>query len=310
MNSSSPLVDWLLESLELDASVFHVGRYCGGWHASTQGMARSSFHVLVQGQCWLHFDGHQMPQKLETGDAVFLLRDLPYRLSSEADADAAQRQPRTAMQALDNSANDGVGLVCGFFHFHSGLSALIVDALPDFIILRADEPSSSAARSLFELILQECQRESGPSSSLLERLSHLLFLYVLRQQVGGNPALGGLVALARQPLFAALLQHLIEHPEQAWTLESMASYTGLSRSAFFKRFNEIAGQSPGNVLLALRMRHAARLLKANQTVEHVANAVGYQSVSAFTRAFTKAEGVQPGAYRKQHDRRYALRVVS
>jgi AraC-like DNA-binding protein len=303
MNFATPLIDWLLESLELDASIFHVGRYCGGWHASTQGLARSSFHVLVQGQCWLHVEGHDQPQHLDTGDAVFLLRDLPYRLSNEADARAAEGQPRMEMLALDGAAADGVGLVCGFFHFHAGLSSLIVEALPDFIILRAGDPSSTAARSVFELILQECQRASGPSSTLLERLSHLLFLYVLRQHVGGNPALGGLVALARQPLFAALLQQMIERPEHAWTLETMAACTGLSRSAFFKRFNEIAGQSPGKVLLALRMRHAAHLLKANQTVEHVASAVGYQSVSAFTRAFTKAEGVQPGAYRKQHDRR-------
>lgn len=303
MNSASPLVDWLLESLELDASVFHVGRYCGGWHASTQGLARSSFHLLVQGHCWLHVEGHETAQKLDSGDAVFLLRDLPYRLSSEADSQAAARQPRMEMQALDSTASDGVGLVCGFFHFQSGLSSLIVEALPDVIILRADEPSSTAARSLFELILQECQRQPGPSSALLERLSHLLFLYVLRQHVSENPALGGLVALARQPLFASLLEQLIDKPEQSWSLESMAACTGLSRSAFFKRFNEIAGQSPGNVLLALRMRHAAQLLKANNTVEHVANAVGYQSIAAFTRAFNKAMGIQPGAYRKQHDGR-------
>jgi AraC-like DNA-binding protein len=83
----------------------------------------------------------------------------------------------------------------------------------------------------------------------------------------------------------------------------MAACTGLSRSAFFKRFNEVARQSPGQVLLALRIRHACRLLKANNTVEQVASAVGYQSIAAFTRAFNKAVGVQPGAYRKQYDGR-------
>jgi len=59
MISSSPLIDWLLESLELDASLFHVGRYCGGWHASTHGLARASFHLIVQGHCWLHIDEQQ-----------------------------------------------------------------------------------------------------------------------------------------------------------------------------------------------------------------------------------------------------------
>lgn len=66
---------------------------------------------------------------------------------------------------------------------------------------------------------------------------------MLRQQVLDNPTLGGLVALARQPQFAGLLEALIEAPEQPWSLEQMAERTGLSRSAFFKRFNELSGQS-------------------------------------------------------------------
>ena len=80
----------------------------------------------------------------------------------------------------------------------------------------------------------------------------------------------------------------------------MAACTGLSRSAFFKRFSEQAGQSPGQVLLALRMRHACQLLQKDHTVEQACAAVGYHSIAAFTRAFAKAIGVQPGAYRKQH----------
>ncbi|WP_447790822.1 cupin domain-containing protein [Pseudomonas farris] len=303
MISSSPLVDWLLESLELQASLFHVGRYCGGWHASTHGLARASFHLVVQGHCWLHIEGQDQAQRLNAGDAVFLLRDLNYRLSSAEQTDIAQRLPRIAMTALDSQAQDGVGLVCGFFHFKSGLSSLIIEGLPDWIILRAGDPSLSAARALFELILEECQRVPAPSSALLERLSHLLFLYVLRQQVADNRNLGGLVALARHPVFAPLLDQLIEQPQQPWSLENMAACTGLSRSAFFKRFNDLAGQSPGQVLLALRIRHACQLLKTNHTVEQVCAAVGYQSIAAFTRAFTKAIGVQPGAFRKQHEGR-------
>ena len=303
MISSSPVVDWLLDGLELDASLFHVGRYCGGWHASTQGMGRASFHLVVQGHCWLHLDGQADAVRLEAGDAVFLLRDLGYRLSSEQDPVSACAQPRQTMQALAVDASDGVGLVCGFFHFRAGLSSLIVEGLADCLVLRGDDPAGHAARALFELILQESRRTPAPSQTLLERLTHLLFLYVLRQQVHAGQSLGGLVALARQPAFAGLLEQLIEQPGQAWTLESMAARTGLSRSAFFKRFNELAGQSPGQVLLALRMRHACQLLQAGNTVEQVGAQVGYQSVAAFTRAFAKAVGVQPGAYRKRHEAR-------
>ncbi|KDN98728.1 AraC family transcriptional regulator [Pseudomonas donghuensis] len=303
MISSSPVVDWLLESLELDASLFHVGRYCGAWHASTHGLARASFHLIVQGHCWLHIDGQAEAMRLQAGDAVFLLRDFNYRLSNAQDCELAQQQPRQVMQALDSTATDGVGLVCGFFHFQPGLSSLVIDSLDDWIILRAGDPASTAARALFELILAECQRLPAPSSALLERLSHLLFLYVLRQRVSDDQGISGLVALARHANFASLLEQLIEHPDQPWSLESMAACTGLSRSAFFKRFSELAGQSPGQVLLALRMRHACQLLKASNTVEQVCAAVGYQSIAAFTRAFSKAVGLQPGAYRRQHEGR-------
>jgi AraC family transcriptional activator of mtrCDE len=229
---------------------------------------------------------------------VFLLRDLEYRLSGEATAAGARECPRRPMLPLDSGASDGVGLVCGFFHFQSGLSAMIVDTLPAWIVLRAGDPSLTAARNLFELILQECKRTPAPSSALLERLCHLLFLYVLRQQVLDNNQLGGLAALGRQPAFANLLERLIARPADAWTLESMATCTGLSRSAFFKRFTELCGQSPGQVLLMMRMRHACQLFKQDQTVADVSLAVGYQSVAAFTRAFHKVTGQQPGAYRK------------
>lgn len=298
MISSCQLIDWLLENLELDASLFHVGRYCGGWHATTHGMGRASFHLVVQGRCWLHLDDHRQAIALESGDAVFLLRDVAYRLSGDPQRAQACAQPRPAMQPLDPAAGDGVGLVCGFFDFQPGLSSLVIEGLGDWIILRAGNPDVRAARALFELILDEC-RSGQPSRTLLERLTQLLFLYVLRLQVHDEAMLGGLLALARHEAFAGLLERLIERPGAPWPMESMAACTGLSRSAFIKRFTELAGQSPGQVLLALRIRHACQALRGGRTVEQAAAEVGYQSVAAFTRAFAKAVGVQPGAYRRQ-----------
>ncbi len=51
-------------------------------------------------------------------------------------------------------------------------------------------------------------------------------------------------------------------------------------------------------LLVLRLYRACALLRADASVAEVAAAVGYQSTAAFTRAFHKATGQQPGAYRK------------
>lgn len=48
------LIQWLLGSLELQTSLFHLGQYCGSWQASTTGLARAGFHVILNGDCWLH----------------------------------------------------------------------------------------------------------------------------------------------------------------------------------------------------------------------------------------------------------------
>lgn len=298
MNSSTAPFEWLLDSLELDTSLFHVGRYCGSWQASTHGLARASFHLLVQGECWLHLDDEPAPVALQAGDGLFLLRDLAYRLANSASPHEARCNPRIPMQALDSSARDGVSLVCGFFHFRPGLSSLILESLPPILVLRAGDPALGAARTLFELILVECARLEGPSDALLERLSHLLFLYVLRGQ-GQAQQLGGLLGLARHPQFATLIEQLIAHPEHSWSMADMARYTGLSRSAFCKRFQELSGASPGQTLVSLRVRQASRLLKQGLAVADAAEAVGYQSVAAFTRAFSKITGILPGAFRRQ-----------
>ncbi|MDA4542231.1 cupin domain-containing protein, partial [Escherichia coli] len=66
--------------LQWRASVFHVGQYCGRWRASTAGRARASFHLILDGRCWLHLPG-QPSVELQPRDGVFLSRDVPHFIS-------------------------------------------------------------------------------------------------------------------------------------------------------------------------------------------------------------------------------------
>lgn len=297
MTFCSAPTEWLLDSLECDASLFHAGRYCGSWQASTHGSARASFHLVVDGDCWLHLDG-KPTQPLHSGDALFLLHDIPFRLASSASSTDACQLPRGQMGALTERTGEGTGLVCGFFEFAGSLSRLIIEALPPVLLLRANDAQLHGPQALFQLIRNEAADMRG-SAMVLERLSQLLFLYVLRDQLT-RPAesLVGLVALARHPQFGPLLERLIAAPEQPWSLVDMAAVTGLSRSAFSKRFLDVSGHSPGQVLLALRLRRACHELRADHSVETVAERVGYRSVAAFVRAFSKEYGIPPGVYRR------------
>ena len=68
---------------------------------------------------------------------------------------------------------------------------------------------------------------------------------------------------------------------------------GVSRSVLAERFTELVGQPPMQYLALWRMQLASRLLLEGRPVAEVADAVGYESEAAFSRAFKKLRG--PGS---------------
>lgn len=92
-----------------------------------------------------------------------------------------------------------------------------------------------------------------------------------------------------------LLHH---HPEQPWTVASLAAATGVSRAAFARRFTELVGEPPMAYLTGWRLALAADLLNAPAaTVGAVARQVGYGSGFALSTAFKRVRGVSPKAHR-------------
>lgn len=291
------LVNWLVSALELEATIFHVGQYCGAWRASTAGRQRASFHLILRGHCFLHLDGEE-PLALGPRDAVFLLRDRPHSLTPERHPGPAC-VPRP-MQPMQPVLADGTSLACGFFDFRGLPGELLSESFPDCLLLRADAPALRAISPLFDLILAEASRDSEPPSPLIERLTELLLFYLIRDMAGQTDVEAGLWAVASRPQFAAVLDQLLLDPAHDWSVEEMARIANMSRSSFFKHFVETAGQAPAQFLLALRMRIAARRLRKGESVTRAAEEVGYQSPAAFTRAFKKIIGEQPGAYQRAH----------
>ena len=73
----------------------------------------------------------------------------------------------------------------------------------------------------------------------------------------------------------------------------------MSRSAFAARFKEMTGQTPLDYVTEWRMQKAVVLLKQEERkLAEVAQAVGYESDAAFSKAFRRVVGVTPGQYRQ------------
>jgi AraC-like DNA-binding protein/quercetin dioxygenase-like cupin family protein len=289
------VVHWLVSALELESSVFHVGQHCGAWRASTAGRARASFHLVLRGECYLQVTD-QAPIKLGARDAVFLLRDIPHSITSEASA--GQACVARPMLPMEPPLKGGTGLACGFFEFKGKIGELLVNSFPDYLILRSGTPALAAVAPLFDLILAEAGRNETACSPLIERLTELLFYYVIRDASQRRDVAAGLWAVVRRPQFAPLINHLLRAPGEAWALEDMARLAHMSRASFCKHFSETCGQPPAQFLLSLRMNIAAQRLREGESVTRAAEHVGYLSPAAFTRAFKKVIGEQPGAYQR------------
>lgn len=287
------LAHWLVSGLELDSSIFHVGQYCGPWRASTAGRERASFHLVLRGHSWLHLaEGPAI--RLEAGEGVLLLRDIPHCLTP--DARRTDFAP-CSMQPLEPSLEEGCGLACGFFEFRGRLGELFRCTFPDHLLIRADSPAQAAISPLFGLILEEAGRH-GERSVLLERLTELLFFYVIRDHACRDEVAGGLLAVARRPEFVTLLDDLLRAPGKDWSVDDMARVANMSRASFCRHFTEASGQAPAQFLLQVRMKIAARRLQTGDSVLRAAEHVGYASQAAFTRAFKKVIGEQPGAFQR------------
>jgi len=293
------LVHWLLASLKLHTSVFHVGQYCGRWRASTAGHALASYHLVLDGRCFVHLEGRE-PIELGARDGIFFLRDVPHFLSG-----AASRGPggleRAQMRAVERplgEGEDGAVLACGFFDFQGTLSEFMVGGFPDQIVLRADAEGLSAPRQLFDLMLAEANHPPNAPSPLVARLADLLFFYVLRHLAQSDEAACGLWPLVRRPQFCALVEAILAAPGKDWSVEAMSHAVHMSRASFFKHFTEISGTTPAQFLVLLRMRVAAQRLHEGESAASAADHVGYQSIAAFSRAFTKVMGEKPSVYRR------------
>ena len=80
----------------------------------------------------------------------------------------------------------------------------------------------------------------------------------------------------------------------------LGQQVGLSRSALAERFRSAMGDTPLNHLRTLRMQKAMQLLaETRQTLEQVAQAVGYQDAFGFSKVFKRTTGQSPRQFREQ-----------
>jgi len=209
---------------------------------------------------------------------------------------------RTWGNAAGGATTSGTAvLLTGTYQMTGELSERLLAALPELLVLRHDEWDCP----LLDLLADEIVRDEPGQEAVLDRLLDLVLIAALRTWLARpDVTTPGWYRALDDPVVGRALRMLQHHPEEPWTVASLAQATGVSRAALARRFNELVGEPPMTFLTSWRLALAADLLRQpGTTVGAVASQVGYGSPYALSAAFKRVRGVSP-----QHHRATATRA--
>lgn len=266
-----------------------------------------AFHYVLDGAMQLRL-GKELPRQAGPGNFILLAHNDAHFLGSDVDLPPRDAGPlvrkagehELARIDFGDENKGGCHFVCGFLATAARQHPLLM-ALPPVLIADVRErPCAEWAQSSFRYAAREHAACRPGSQDIIARLSELLFVEAVRGHIEALPenATGWLAAL-RDPALARALGVLHARAAHPWTAEDLAKEACLSRSAFAERFTNTVGLPPMSYLTRWRMILAGqRLRESSETIAQIAAAVGYESESTFSRAFTREMGVAPGAWRK------------
>ncbi|MGD0554332.1 MAG: AraC family transcriptional regulator [Streptosporangiaceae bacterium] len=268
------------------------------WNTSIHGAA---FHAVTAGTAWLSLPGQPSIQ-LMPGDVVLLPTGADHALSS--DSGPVPRDQPEVVPADGGIYRIGTGPVrthalCAHYRHDPAVSTQILTSLPDVVHIRADN-AGGALDDTIRLLARELAHPQIATEVVLDRLVDVLLVQLLRAWLAASPqpAGGSWLGVLSDPLISAALTKLHGDPARSWTTETLAAEMAVSRATLSRRFPAVVGVSPAGYLTRWRMDLASRRLRdTNDSLEAVARSVGYTSVYAFSRAFSRARDQSPGRYR-------------
>jgi AraC-like DNA-binding protein len=292
------------------------------------------FHMVARGSCWAAIAG-QEPVRLNEGDIVLFPHGDHHVISSAPGLRAkvvdpglffTPRPPQLSglflsvwvpqlpfsisvdgqgqtTALLDGGGSDRTTIVCGFLGFDTKPFNPLLAAMPRVLrIPGLATDGRSWIATFMRSVVEESNRKRPGGEAVLERMSEMLFVEVLRHYVDELPDdQTGWLAGMRDPGVGRALALMHERPAEDWTLDRLGEQAAISRSTLHERFVHFIGQPPMQYLTHWRMQLAAGCLRdTDAKVIDVALEVGYENEAAFARAFRRAVGESPGAWRRAH----------
>jgi AraC-like DNA-binding protein len=258
-------------------------------------------YAMLAGQCWLVVEGVPEPVLLHAGDCFLLPRGLPFRLATDLSLEPvlfSDACARLGMKSEAPGATVGARYIAGgHFALTGGHAEMILESLPPIVHIRR-ESDRAAMRWSLERMREELIDPQPGGSLIAQQLAYMMLIQALRLHLAdaASAGHGWLSALADKHMSIAITS-MHNEPGYPWTLQLLAERVGISRSVFALRFREIVGATPMEYLTRWRMILAAdRLKNSSDGLGAIAQSLGYESESAFGKAFRRLMGCSPRQY--------------
>jgi AraC-like DNA-binding protein len=273
----------LLDDVRPRGAVFDRSILSGPWSLRFTDQPPLALATMLRCEGWITVDGGE-PARLGPGDVAVMVGSTPYTISAADDS-----------PSQDGVIQDRAMLLTGSYKVRGSVCDRILRGLPPLVVVRAD----SMPYPVVEIVGAELARARPGRQAVLDRLLDLLLVTALREWLD-RPGSGAPAWYHAQedPVVGTALRLMHNDPAHPWTVSELADRASVSRSAFARRFTELAGEPTMSYLACWRLCLAADLLvSTDATIDTIARRVGYANAYALSVAFKRVHGVRPGEHR-------------
>jgi AraC-like DNA-binding protein len=264
------------------------------------------FHIVAEGSCWLRVEGKTV--ELVEGDIVAFPFATGHALGVgdfgaliEPSSDLPPKPWKDIPVLVYGKGSHRMRLLCGYIIFDALNFQPLANALPKLLHARtAGEDANSWLRATVRQMIVEADRRQSGSISMLERLTEILLIELIRHHMlASTPETGWLAVMSDEHL-GACLTAIHDNPSGTWTISSLAKLAGMSRTALVEQFRTKLSVSPMRYVREWRLHLAAQELRGSRKpITRIAEDAGYGTEAAFNRAFAKTYGAPPAKWRSR-----------
>ncbi len=295
-------LDRLLKALAVQLHAFSICEIQRGWSLAFPAFEMVTVHYVLEGSGALRVGNGQWLPFAPRSVLIVPARQSHVVGEAGSTALATRAEDHCSMLAdglVTFTSGDGsrdILLLCGTIPAFYGSALGFFDLLREPMI--EDVSASAASSHVFELMLAEVTSPSLGTQAMTEMLMKQCMIMILRRSLPRNDAASPLFAALHRPQLARAVLHIIEDPAAPHSVESLASFAGMSRTSFAGHFAQAFQQGPIDFVQKARLCVAERLLTTTDLpIKVIATSVGYASRSYFSRSFRAAYGIDPKSFR-------------